>query len=164
VTTRQSAPMNKVYLVGAGPGDPELITWKGRRILAAADSILYDHLANDALLDLAPPSAERQYVGQNKSAHAVTQEEICPMPIARGRSPQTPAMAVRWATRPDQQTLVGTLATLPGMIERSGLKPPATIIVGEVVRLREKLNWFERLPLFGQRIVITRAQEQAGSL
>src|SRR5439155_20447349 len=84
--------------------------------------------------------------------------------MARGRSPETPAMAVRWATRPDQRTLVGTLATLPGLIEQRGLRPPATIIVGEVVRLREKLDWFERLPLFGARIVITRAQEQAGSL
>jgi len=261
--------MNKVYLVGAGPGDPDLITWKGRRILAAADSVLYDHLANDALLDLAPPGAERLYVGKKKSAPAYTQDEICSMLIerarrglvvvrlkggdpfifgrggeeaealadagvpfevvpgvttplgiaayagvplthrdhtsvvtfvtghavseidwdkvgsaetlvifmglttfgdiareiiARGRSPETPAIAVRWATRPDQQTLVGTLATLPGMIGQSGLKPPATIIVGEVVRLRDKLDWFEKLPLFGQRIVITRAREQAGTL
>jgi uroporphyrinogen III methyltransferase/synthase len=261
--------INKVYLVGAGPGDPDLITCKGRRILAVADSILYDHLANDALLDLAPPGAERLYVGKKKSAHAYTQEEICSMLIerarrgltvvrlkggdpfifgrggeeaealadagvafevvpgvttplgiaayagvplthrdhtsvvtfvtghavseidwdkvgsaetlvifmglttfgeiareimARGRSPETPAIAVRWATRPDQQTLAGTLATLPGMIEQSGLKPPATIIVGEVVRLRDKLDWFERLPLFGKRIVITRAREQAGAL
>jgi uroporphyrinogen III methyltransferase/synthase len=259
----------KVYLVGAGPGDPDLITCKGRRLLAAADSILYDHLANDALLDLAPPAAERLYVGKKKSAYAYTQEEICGMLIdrarrgltvvrlkggdpfifgrggeeaealadagvpfeivpgvttplgiaaytgvplthrehtsvvtfvtghavseidwdkvgaaetlvifmglttfgqiareiiARGRSPETPAMAVRWATRPDQQTVVGTLESLPRLIVKSGLKPPATIIVGEVVRLREKLDWFERLPLFGQRIVITRAQEQSGSL
>jgi uroporphyrinogen III methyltransferase/synthase len=261
--------MNKVYLVGAGPGDPDLITWKGRRILAAADSILYDHLASDALLDLAPPGAERLYVGKKKSAHAYSQDEICAMLIkrarlgrtvvrlkggdpfifgrggeeaealadagvpfevvpgvttplgiaaysgvplthrdhtsvvtfvtghavsaidwdkigaaetlvifmglttfgdvareiiARGRSPETPAMAVRWATRPDQETVVGTLATLPGLIGQRGLKPPATIIVGEVVRLRDKLDWYERLPLFGKRIVITRAQEQAGNL
>jgi uroporphyrinogen III methyltransferase / synthase len=261
--------MGKVYLVGAGPGDPDLITVKGRRILATADSILYDRLANDALLDIAPIGAERLYVGKKKSAHAFTQEEVCQMMIerarrgltvvrlkggdpfifgrggeeaealadagvafevvpgvttplgiaaytgvplthrdhtsvvtfitghavsqidwdkigaaetlvifmglttfgaiareimARGRSPETPAMAVRWATRPDQRTLVGTLATLPGLIEQRGLKPPATIIVGEVVRLRHKLNWFERLPLFGARIVITRAQEQAGGL
>src|SRR5439155_7590976 len=84
--------------------------------------------------------------------------------MARGRWPETPAMAVRWATRPDQQTVVGTLATLPGLIERSGLKPPSTLIVGEVVRLRDKLDWFERLPLFGKRVVITRAKEQAGTL
>src|ERR1700736_4809685 len=205
----------KVYLVGAGPGDPDLITWKGRRLLAAADSILYDHLANDALLDLAPAAAERLYVGKKKSTHAYTQEEICGMLIdraqrgltvvrlkggdpfifgrggeeaealadagvpfevvpgvttplgiaaysgvplthrehtsavtfvtgnaveaidwekvghaetlvifmglttfpdiarelmAHGRAPDTPAMAVRWATRPDQQTVVGTLS------------------------------------------------------
>src|SRR5580700_10041371 len=78
-------PLGKVYLVGAGPGDPDLITWKGRRLLAAADSILYDHLANDALLDLAPPAAERLYVGKKKSAHAYTQEEICGMLIERAR-------------------------------------------------------------------------------
>ena len=75
----------KVYLVGAGPGDPDLITWKGRRLLAAADSILYDHLANDALLDLAPPAAERLYVGKKKSAHAYTQDEICAMLIDRAK-------------------------------------------------------------------------------
>jgi uroporphyrinogen III methyltransferase/synthase len=73
-------------------------------------------------------------------------------------------MAVRWGTRPDQETLAGTLATLPGLIEQRGLKPPATIIVGEVVRLREKLDWFERLPLFGKRIVVTRAKGQAEAL
>ena len=73
-------------------------------------------------------------------------------------------MAVRWGTRPDQHTLVGTLATLPGLIHQHDLKPPATIIIGEVVGLRDKLNWFERLPLFGQRIVVTRARGQAEAL
>jgi uroporphyrinogen III methyltransferase/synthase len=261
--------MNKVYLVGAGPGDPELITVKGRRVLEKADSVLFDHLANDSLLDLAPPAAERVYVGKKKSAHAFSQEEICAMLIerarrgwsvvrlkggdpfifgrggeeaealadagilfeivpgvttplgiaaytgvplthrehtsavtfvtghavdeidwdrvgmsetlvifmglttlpqiareliTRGRAADTPAMAVRWATRADQETLVGTLATLPALIEERRMKPPATIVVGEVVRLREKLDWFERLPLFGQRIVITRARGQADAL
>src|SRR6185503_14751740 len=84
--------------------------------------------------------------------------------IARGRSQDTPAMAVRWATRPDQETLCATLATLSALIEERHLKPPATIVVGEVVRLREKLDWFERLPLFGKRIVVTRAKAQAGPL
>jgi uroporphyrinogen III methyltransferase/synthase len=84
--------------------------------------------------------------------------------MARGRAPDTPAMAVRWGTRSDQETIAGTLATLPRLIEERRLKPPATIIVGEVVRLRKKLNWFERLPLFGKRIVVTRAREQAGML
>src|SRR5207248_3471714 len=56
------------------------------------------------------------------------------------------------------------LESLPRLIEQHGVKPPATIIVGEVVRLREKLNWFESLPMFGRRIIITRAQERAGNL
>ncbi len=259
----------KVYLIGAGPGDPELITVKGRRLLERADAILYDHLAPDALLRLAPPNAERLYVGKKKSAHAFSQEEICGMLIDRarrgltvvrlkggdpflfgrggeeaealaaagipfeivpgittplgiaaysgvplthrehtsavtfvtghavdaidwsklgqaetlvifmglttfreiagaligsGRLPDTPAMAVRWATRPDQETVAGTLATLPALIAERGMKPPATIVVGEVVRLRSKLNWYESLPLFGQRIVVTRAREKADAL
>ncbi len=259
----------KVSLVGAGPGDPELITWKGRRLLERADAVLYDHLAPEALLDLAPAHCERLYVGKKKSVHAFTQEEICAMLIerarrglkvvrlkggdpfifgrggeeaevladagvpfeivpgvtaplgiaaysgvplthrdhtsvvtfvtghdpalidwdrvghaetlviymglsmageiarqivARGRSPETPAIAVRWGTRADQETVTGTLATLGHQIEAAGLKPPATIIIGDVVELRGKLNWFERLPLFGKRIVVTRAAEQAGEL
>ena len=77
--------MSKVYLVGAGPGDPELITLKGRRLLERADSVLYDYLANPALLDLAPAHAERIYVGKKKSVHAFSQEEICAMLVERAR-------------------------------------------------------------------------------
>jgi uroporphyrinogen III methyltransferase/synthase len=84
--------------------------------------------------------------------------------IARGRSPKTPAMVVRWATRPDQETLVGTLETLPDKIVERGLRPPATIVIGEVVALRDRFNWFERLPLFGQRIVVTRDRRRAAEL
>ena len=259
----------KVYLIGGGPGDPELVTCKGRRILERADAVLFDHLAPDALLDLAPASAERVYVGKKKAERVFTQEEIGAMLVERarrgltvvrlkggdplifgrggeeaealaeagvpfeivpgvttplgiaaytgvplthrehtsavtfvsghdaaaidwertgradtlvifmgiatfpeiarrlmaaGRAPDTPAMAVRWATRPDQETLEGTLATLPGLIRERGLKPPATIVVGDVVRLRGKLDWYERLPLFGKRIVVTRAKGQAEAL
>jgi uroporphyrinogen III methyltransferase / synthase len=259
----------RVYIVGAGPGDPELLTLKGRRVLGLASVVLYDHLANDALLKFAPASAERLYVGKKRSEHVFSQEEICALLIgrarrgrtvvrlkggdpyifgrggeeaealadagipfevvpgvtaalgiaayagtplthrdhtsavtfvtghhvphidwdkvgasetlvvfmglthlrdiareiiARGRSPETPAMAVRWATRPDQQTIAGTLADLADRVERAGMKPPATVVIGEVVRLREKLNWFERLPLFGTRIAITRAPGQAPEL
>src|ERR1035437_7209720 len=75
----------KSYLVGAGPGDPDLITVKGRRILQQADTVLYDHLANVALLSLAPPHAERLYVGKKKSAHEFSQEEICALLIERAR-------------------------------------------------------------------------------
>ncbi len=261
--------MSKVYLVGAGPGDPELLTLKGRRVLEQADAVLHDHLAPQSLLDLAPPHAERVYVGKKRSDHEYTQPEIsamlierarrgltvvrlkggdpfifgrggeevealadagiefevvpgvttplgmaayCGVPlthrehtsvvtfltghdpdaidwnkvagsetivffmslttigtivermIAAGRAPGTPALAVRWATRPDQQTVCAPLRELPGRIAETHLRPPATIIVGEVVRLRDKLNWFEHLPLFGKRIVVTRAAAQAGEL
>ncbi len=71
---------------------------------------------------------------------------------------------MRWATRPDQKTLAGSLADLPQRVAEAGMTPPVTILIGETVRLREKLNWFERLPLFGRRIVVTRAAEQAPAL
>jgi uroporphyrinogen III methyltransferase / synthase len=256
----------KVYLVGAGPGDPGLITVKGKKILERADSILYDHLASERLLDLAPAHAERVYVGKKRALHEATQEEITAMLIERarrgqtvvrlkggdpfifgrggeemealtaagipfeivpgvttalglaaysgvplthrehtsavtfvtghsvaaidwskvgasetivlfmglvnfpeiareliahGRSASTPAMAVRWATRPDQQTIAGTLGDLAAKIEHAGMKPPATIVIGEVVALRERFNWFEKLPLFGQRIIVTRDRGQS---
>jgi uroporphyrinogen III methyltransferase/synthase len=259
----------KVYLVGAGPGDPGLITVKGRAILERADAILYDHLASDRLLDLAPTHAERIYVGKKRSAREFTQEEISAILIDRaqrgwtvvrlkggdpfifgrggeeiealaaanipfeivpgvttplglaaytgvplthrehssavtfvtghnvhaidwsktgaaetivlfmglvnlaeiareliggGRSPATPAMAVRWATRPDQQTITGTLGDLAARVEAAGMKPPATIVIGEVVALRDRFNWFEKLPLFGRRIVVTRDRAQAGEM
>ena len=258
-----------VYLVGAGPGDPELLTLKGRRALERASVVLYDNLAPEHVLSFSPPGALHVYVGKKRSRHAYSQEEICAMLIdharsgkvvvrlkggdpylfgrggeeaealfaagipfqvipgvtsaagiaaysgvplthrahtsavslvtghdfdavdwsrfshadtlvilmgltnfakiarqliAYGKAADTPAIVVRWATRPDQETLTGTLATLPGIVEAQGMKPPATIILGEVARLHERLNWFERLPLFGKRVVVTRPREQAGSL
>jgi uroporphyrinogen III methyltransferase/synthase len=258
--------MSKVYLVGAGPGDPELVTWKGRKLLAIADAVLYDHLASEHLLELTRKDCERIYVGKKKAVRAFPQEEICAMMIERarrgltvvrlkggdpfvfgrggeelealadagipfevvpgvtsplgiaaysgvplthrahtrlvtfvtghevqgidwskagqsetlvifmgiaairdiareimrhGRSPGTPAIAVRWGTRPDQQTVTGTLATIADRIEQSEMKPPATVIIGDVVALHERFNWFEKLPLFGKRIVVTRAPDQA---
>ena len=87
----------KVYLVGAGPGDPGLITVKGYKILERADSILYDHLASERLLDLAPAHAERVYVGKKRAAHEATQEEITSMLIERARRGETatPRRSVR---------------------------------------------------------------------
>lgn len=259
----------KVYLVGAGPGDPDLITIKGRKALERADAVLYDHLAPERLLDYAPPQAERIYVGKKRSVHQFSQEEISQMLIDRaragktvvrlkggdpfifgrggeemevlaaagipfeivpgvtvplgvaaytgvplthrehssvvtfvtghgvdaidwskvgasetivlfmglvhfaeiareliriGRPPETPAMAVRWATRPDQQTIAGTLADLPGKLEAAHMKPPATIVIGQVVALRDRFNWFERLPLFGEKIIVTRGRRQSSML
>ena len=259
----------KVYLVGAGPGDPELLTLKGRRALAKASVVFFDHLAPEQLLDFALPHAERIYVGKKRSSHAYAQDEISAMLVDRaraghtvvrlkggdpylfgrggeeaealfdagipfevipgvtspagiaayagiplthrahtsvisivtghetdaidwkrfgqsetlvilmglsnfdaiarriiegGRSAETPAAAIRWGTRPDQKVVEGTLATLPGLVHRAGLKPPTTMVIGEVVRLRAKLNWFEKLPLFGQRVVVTRPRGQSAEM
>jgi len=258
-----------VYLVGAGPGDPELVTVRGLRLIESADVILYDNLATPSLLSHAPQGVETKYVGRKRAEHAYTQQQINEMLIdyARvgkrvvrlkggdpylfgrggeevealadagilfevvpgvtsaagvasyagiplthrdftsaatfvaghdagridwsklgsaetlvifmglttfgeisrrlievGRAPSTPAVAVRWGTRGDQRTVEGTLGTLPAEIRRSALRPPALIIVGEVVSLRRKLNWFEKLPLFGVSVVVTRATEQAAGL
>jgi uroporphyrinogen III methyltransferase/synthase len=259
-----------VSLVGAGPGDPGLLTLKGMRCLAEADVVIYDALANPRLLEHAPSSAERIYVGKTAGRHTLPQEEINRLLVAQaaagkrvvrlkggdpfifgrggeevevlaaagipfevvpgitsaiagpayagiplthrdftatvafvtghedptkadsniawdklatgvgtlvffmgvgrlpeiveqltrhGRAPETPAAVVRWGTRADQEVVTGTLADL---VEKSrGMKPPALIVVGEVVRLRETLAWFERRPLFGKRILVTRAREQA---
>jgi uroporphyrinogen III methyltransferase / synthase len=259
--------MSKVYLVGAGPGDPDLITWKGHQLLALADAVLYDHLASEHLLQLTRKDCEHIYVGKKKAVHAYPQEEICAMMIERarrgltvvrlkggdpfifgrggeelealaaagvpfevvpgvtsplgiaaysgvplthrdhtkvvtfvtghdvsaidwakvgqsetlvifmgigsireiareimahGRSGNTPAIAVRWGTRPNQETVIGALATIADEIEKAHLKPPATVIIGEVAGLHSKLAWFEKLPLFGKQIVVTRAHDQAG--
>ncbi len=262
----------KVYLVGAGPGDPGLLTLKGKECLERAHVVLYDYLANPALLRFASPTAERIYVGRRGRGQYQEQEAInrliidrakagqlvvrlkggdpfvfgrggeeaeavaaagidfevvpgvtaavavpayagipvthrtlastvtivtghedpakgttvidwpklasmagtlvfmmgmktLPSIVARlledGRAPETPVAAVRWGTRAEQRTVVGTLRDIVALAERAKLEPPTVIVVGEVVRLRNQLNWFEKRPLFGRRIVITRAQEQA---
>jgi uroporphyrinogen III methyltransferase/synthase len=258
-------------LVGAGPGDPGLFTLRGRELLERAEVVIYDYLANEELLKLAPPEAEKIYVGKKGGDHTVPQKgineilvekgrdhmvvrlkggdpfvfgrggeeaqelvahgipfevvpgvtaavavpayagiplshrdytasmafvtgheredkddskieweklatavgtlvffmgvknlpEICRNLVAHGRSPRTPAAVIRWGTTPEQRTVVGTLENIAERVRAAQLKPPAITIVGEVVQLREELNWFEARPLFGRRIVITRAREQA---
>jgi len=82
--------------------------------------------------------------------------------LSEGRSSDTPVAAIRWGTKADQQTVVGILGDIVEKTEAVQLEPPTVIVVGEVVRLRGQLNWFETKPLFGKRIVLTRAQEQVG--
>ncbi|HOV80198.1 MAG TPA: uroporphyrinogen-III C-methyltransferase [Bacillota bacterium] len=269
--------MNKgiVYLVGAGPGDPKLITVKGLECIKKADVIIYDRLSGRGLLAFARPDAEKVYVGKSPDFHALKQNEInwllvekarsgkivtrlkggdpfvfgrggeeaealvkagirfevvpgvtsavavpayAGIPVTHrdftstlaiitgnedpekedssiawdkistgagtlvflmgmsnlkmitvklvenGRSPKTPVALIRWGTRPEQQTLVGTLADIGDKAAKAGFKNPAIILVGEVVNLRDKLNWFENRPLFGKRILVTRAREQASVL
>lgn len=261
-----------VYLVGAGPGDPTLITLRGVECLKSADVVVYDYLANEQLLSHAPDAAERIYAGKIGGRHNQCQDEINNLLAAKaaagkvvvrlkggdpfvfgrggeecealreagipfevvpgvtaavgasaysgiplthrditasvafvtghegeknesnidwdrlslgggtvvfymgvstlrrnmqrlvehGRSNTTPVALVRWATTDCQQVLVGTLADIADRAEECGFKPPAITIVGEVVALREKLQWFEKRPLCGKKIVVTRAAEQAG--
>ncbi len=268
----QSRRTGKVYLVGAGPGDPGLLTLKGKECLEAADVVLYDYLANPILLQYAPSAAQRIYVGRRGRGQYQDQADINRLLIARakegkvvvrlkggdpfvfgrggeeaeavaaagidfelvpgvtaaiavpayagipvthrtlastvtfvtghedptkpetqlewpklagtsgtlvfmmgmknlpsivrqllleGRSSNQPVAAIRWGTKADQQTIVGTLGDIVAKTEAAHLEPPTVIVVGEVVRLRGQLNWFESKPLFGKRVVLTRAHEQA---
>jgi uroporphyrinogen III methyltransferase/synthase len=81
--------------------------------------------------------------------------------IEHGRSSQTPVAVIRRGTFPEQKTIVGSLEDIAERVQREELKPPAIIVVGDIVKLRDALNWFEKRPLFGRRIVVTRAREQA---
>lgn len=81
-----------------------------------------------------------------------------------GMDAGTPVALVRWATTGSQQTLTGTLATIAALAIEKNFKAPAVAVFGGVVDLRKKLNWFETLPLFGQRIAVTRTRKQAGAL
>jgi len=265
----------KVYLVGAGPGDPKLITLRGAEALARADVIVNDRLANPRLLKMARPGAEIIYAGKASRDHFLTQDEIIRVIIdharagktvvrlkggdpfvfgrggeeaialaeagiefevvpgisssiaapayagipvthrriaaslgivtgheapgkdesdirwdklatgldtlvflmgvehlpgivealvSNGRSPDTPVALVRWGTHPVQQTVTGTLNDIVERVHEAGLTAPAVTIVGEVVKLREAISWFERKPLFGKRIIVTRAESSAGVL
>ena len=81
-----------------------------------------------------------------------------------GRPPETPVALIRWGSWTRQRTVVGELDNIVSKVREAGLKPPAVIVVGDVVKLRKKLNWFENKPLFGKKIMITRASHQIGSM
>ena len=92
-------------------------------------------------------------------------EEISMELITAGRDPDTPVACVRWGTVPEQRTVTGTLEDIADRVAEAGLKPPAIIVVGDVVALRKRgLDFYERRPLFGRRVVVTRARAQAGEL
>jgi uroporphyrin-III C-methyltransferase len=250
-TAGYRARPGQVYLVGAGPGDPGLLTIKARDLLAACDVVIYDYLVNPEILGHVPLQAERIYVGKvgggrqtpqdhinsllidhaQKGARVVrlkggdpflfgrggeeaealravgipfevvpgissalavpayagiplthrdfsssvsvvtgarardgatrlsgelsadtlvilmgvTQlREIVADLIAAGRPPETPAAVVRWGTYEGQLTVTGTLATIATEARKAGMRPPAVIVVGEVVKLRARLGWFEQ--------------------
>ena len=262
----------KVYLIGAGPGDPGLLTLKGRDVLTEADVVVYDYLANDAFLAFARKDAELIYVGKKGGDHTLPQDQINAMIVAKakegkivarlkggdpymfgrggeeaeeliaagvpfevvpgvtsgiagpayagiplthrahsssvcfvtghedptkpesahnwdalaksastlvfymgmknlpeisrklmeaGLPGETPAALVRWGTTDSHRSLVSTLRELPDAAKVQGFSAPSLIVVGSVVSLHDSLNWFEKRPLFGKGIVVTRAREQA---
>jgi uroporphyrin-III C-methyltransferase/precorrin-2 dehydrogenase/sirohydrochlorin ferrochelatase len=251
--TESLAPSTgEVWLVGAGPGDPELLTVKAARLIAAADAIVYDNLVGPGIIELARADAERIYAGKKAADHALPQEEInallvrlarqgksvvrlkggdpfifgrggeeieelaaagvpfqvvpgitaaagcasyagiplthrdfaqtcifvtghmkddrlalnwealvqprqtiavymgvkgmdalCAGLIAHGMQPGMPAAIIEQGTTAQQRVHVGTLSTLPDLVRERNIKPPSMTIIGEVVRLRERLAWFE---------------------
>jgi len=262
----------KVYLVGAGPGDPGLLTLKGKECISQAEVVIYDYLANKSFLEYARDRAELIYVGKKGGCHTMGQEEINELIVKKtregkivvrlkggdpyifgrggeeaqklvsagldfevvpgvtsaisvpayagiplthrdhtatvtfitghespfkkestiawdklatgagtlvflmgvgnlayiskslmqnGRSPDTPVAVIRRGTVPEQRTITGKLADIAQLVTENDMKPPAVIVVGDVVNLRKQLNWFEKRPLFGKKIVVTRAREQA---
>lgn len=268
-------PTGKVTLVGAGPGDPRLITLLGLAKLQAAQTVFYDALIHIALLEHCNPETEKVFVGKRAGASQLPQMEIhermiaaarlgkavvrlkggdpylfgrgseevealaqagipfevipgvsSPMAAAayagislthreyassvayvtaseslhkgasshdwaklatatqtlvvfmglhkladvveqlllHGRPPQTPAAIIQWASLPYQKTVVGTLETLVDAATQAGINRPALTIIGEVVRLRQTLSWFEQKPLFGKRVLVTRMAHQTTEL
>src|SRR3990172_2954317 len=264
----------KVYLVGAGPGDPQLITLKGIEALTRADVVIYDYLANPRILDYAAEGAELIYAGKRGKEHTLSQQQIIDLIISKaqenktvvrlkggdpfvfgrggeegeeiveagialeiipgitsaiavpayagiplthrdytstvaiitghedptkpssqiewdkvstgigtlvflmgienipnivqalvthGRSPDTPTAVIRWGTTSNQKTVVGTLSDIALKVQEEGIRQPAILVVGEVIQLRDKLNWFEKRPLFGKRILVTRSRDQASA-
>jgi uroporphyrinogen III methyltransferase/synthase len=262
-----------VFLVGAGPGDPDLITVKGARRLAACDVVVYDNLIPDELIVMLPSSIECIYVGKKSSQHVLPQDEINQLladlarrgknvvrlkggdPFVFGRggeeaeylaqqdipfevvpgitagiagpacagipvtdrryvssltlmtghkaadkdapdesgalpglrndntiviymgvaeleqnvkrlldsglSPGTPAAAIERGTLPTQRVVTASLAELPERVRQAGLKPPALFVIGDVVMLRETIDWYQNKPLSGLRVMVCRPADQA---
>lgn len=263
------APRGVVYLVGAGPGDPKLITMRGAELIARADIIVNDRLASPRLLKAARADAEVIYVGKASRDHTLPQNQIIDVLIElarqgktvvrlkggdpfvfgrggeeaealrkagiefeivpgisssiaaaayagipvthrglsasfgvvtgheapgkaesdikwdriatgldtivllmgvehladivgalveNGRSADTPVALVQWGTHPIQKTVTGTLADIVKRVAEAGIEAPAVTIVGDVVKMRDSISWFEKKPLFGKRVIVTRAE------
>lgn len=85
---------------------------------------------------------------------------VCKKLIENGRSPETPVAVIRWGTRAEQTTVVGNLKDIAELINEKDIMPPAVMVVGDVVNLRENLKWYENKPLFGQRVLVTREHSE----
>ena len=268
------ASSGKVYLVGAGPGDPGLLTRKGERVLSAADVVVYDRLLDPSLLELAP-NAETVFVGKERGRQALRQNEINDLLVAEGlagktvvrlkggdpfvfgrggeeaqalaaaripfevvpgvtsavaaaayagipvthrgvstsvtivtgsedptkgqtstdwaalaktggtlvalmgwatlpgivqtlrengMSGETPVALVQWGTWSGQHTITGELANIVERGKQAGIGAPVIVVIGEVARLRNEIAWFDRKPLSGKRVLVTRSRTQASRL
>lgn len=118
---------------------------------AAATSLLYTEVAKI-------PGTKVALMGTEKL------DEWTRAVMANGLAPETPAAIIQWGTRGKQKSAAGTLGTIASLAKKSNFSPPSLVILGDVVKLREKLNWFENRPLFGKRVVVTRGRDQAGDL
>ena len=145
--------------------------------LATAGIPLTDrrHAASFAVVtghkDPSKPREEIQWAGLARSADTLVVlmgmrnlEEIVARLLAGGRAPGTPAAVVMNGTTPAQRVVEAPLSELPERVREAGLGAPAAVVVGEVVRLRERMAWFERLPLFGRRVLVTRPEDRAGGM
>ncbi|MDD2619796.1 MAG: uroporphyrinogen-III C-methyltransferase [Syntrophomonadaceae bacterium] len=91
-------------------------------------------------------------------------EYICSNLMVQGKAGSTPVALIRWGTLPGQEVLTGTLDNIVARVKEKSFKPPAVIVVGDVVKLRDELKWLEKRPLWGKRVVVTRARAQASQL
>ncbi len=130
------------------------------REIATSFAVVTGHTASDDAPPDAIPRADTLIFLMGVKALPLIVSRL----LERGDDPQKPVALVRWGTRSEQQTVVGTLETIENEVKKAGLKSPAMIVVGEVVRLREKLRWFDNRPLWGQTVVVTRAREQSSTL
>ncbi|HLC15077.1 MAG TPA: uroporphyrinogen-III C-methyltransferase [Thermodesulfovibrionia bacterium] len=80
--------------------------------------------------------------------------------ISHGKAPDTPVAVIRWGTRPEQKVITGTLSTIEDQIKAKHIRPPSVVVVGEVVKLRDSLKWYELKPLFGHRVLVTRRHSE----
>jgi uroporphyrinogen III methyltransferase/synthase len=133
------------------------------RLLSSAVALVTGHedpAKPDSNLDWAAlarfPGTLAIYMGMARLAQIVSTL------LQHGMPPQTPAAVVEWGSVGDQRTIEAPLASLPAAVHAAGLKPPSIIIIGPVVSLRSKLAWFEKRPLFGKNIIVTRPRRQAG--
>jgi uroporphyrinogen III methyltransferase/synthase len=135
------------------------------RGVAQSFAVITAHEAEDAAL--LPPTSYLSALAADTLVYLMGVKTL-PETVRRlaeaGRSTDTPVAVIRWGTTPKQQTVTGTLADIVDRVREAGLTSPAVTIVGDVVRLRDTISWFESKPLFGKRVLITRTRKQASTL